>query len=646
MSAALASPAIVTHPLGMKNFRTVIRRAYAMFAPPPDITVSEWARRNRVLPKGTTSRPGPFRPEKFQVEMMDVFVDPNVHHIVIQKSTQIGYNDAVVNNVIGYVIDVDPKPIMLVEPTIDNAKDYGKKRIAPMIANCPPLREKVREATSRRAGNTLTLKEYPGGFLKLTGANAGSGLRSDPVPIVIFDEVDGYPEDVDGEGDPIEIGTRRTDQFPDYKIVKGSTPARPKEISRIVKAYERSDQREFHVPCPFCGFAQPLVWRDPVSKDYRLVYEVAENGVVVRSSVAYLCAKCRGRITERYKQQMLDAGSWIPRFPGRDVVGFYINALYSPWRENWHELAQEWSEANRERSPEKLKAFINLRLGEPWEEDGDALEAHSLRARCEKYPEDADVPNGVGLLTASVDVQSSGRLECAVKGWGAKEESWLITYQQFFGDPGREEVWNELDEFLGTKFRHASGREIAISATFIDSGGHNTDDVYKFVKARQSRRIFACRGASESGKEILSKYSLNNRLKVKLFTIGTDTAKDRIFARMKIPAPAPGFMHLPDWIDDEYLEQLTSEKAVRRYKKGRGAVREYIKTRERNEALDLEVYALAALYSLGNAKLRSLEQLATEFSTPIERETPATPATPATSTTWGNHGGFINSWRP
>src|SRR5215470_11185713 len=182
--------------------------------------------------------------------MMDAILDPNVHEIVIRKSTQIGYNDAVVNNVIGYMIDVDPKPMMLVEPTIDNAKDYGKKRVAPMIANCPALREKVHEATSRRAGNTLALKEFPGGFLKLTGANSGAGLRSDPVPVVLFDEVDGYPLDVDGEGDPIAIGTRRTDAYADYKIVKGSTPAKPKGISPIERDFLRSDMRRYKVPCP------------------------------------------------------------------------------------------------------------------------------------------------------------------------------------------------------------------------------------------------------------------------------------------------------------------------------------------------------------------------------------------------------------
>ena len=406
--------------------------------------------------------------------------------------------------------------------------------------------------------------------------------------------------------------------------------------------------------CRRPSFADVARYRKPIRKGVEglsirfaeAALRIMKNITINQTVVTYLCAKCKGRISERYKQQMLDAGSWIPRFPGREVVGFYINALYSPWRDNWRELAQEWHEANKERSPEKLKAFINLRLGEPWEEDGDALEAHALRSRCEKYPEDADVPNGVGLLTASVDVQSSGRLECVVKGWGAKEESWLISYQQFFADPGREEVWNELDEFLLTKFRHQSGREIGISATFIDSGGHNTDDVYRFVKSRQSRKIFACRGASESGKEILSKYSLNNRLRVKLFTIGTGTAKDRVFARMKIPAPAPGYMHLPDWIEEEYLEQLTSEKAVRRYKKGRGAVREYIKTRERNEALDLEVYALAALYSLGNSKLRQLGELGEELAEPIgENATDAAPRG-ATPLSWGNSSGWVNGWRP
>ncbi len=242
-------------------------------------------------------------------------------------------------------------------------------------------------------------------------------------------------------------------------------------------------------------------------------------------------------------------------------MGFHINALYSPWRENWHALAQDWHAANKEGNPEKLKAFINLRLGETWEEQGDSIEA-------------------------------------------------------VFGDPGQEHVWNELDSFLLSTWEHASGQKVKITCTMIDSGGLHTDSVYRFVRARQHRKIFALKGSSESGKEILGKFSVNNQYRVKLWLIGTDTAKDRIFARMKIPGPGPGYMHLPDFAEDEYLAQLTSEKAVRRYRRGKGTVREYLKTRARNEALDLEVYALAALYVLGQAAIRKLGELAAALRVP------------------------------
>jgi phage terminase large subunit GpA-like protein len=618
-------------PRAVAVYRKRRQAAIALFRPPEDLTVSQWAEKHRVMPKGTTARPGPFHAEKFQVEMMDVILDPLIHEVIVKKSTQIGYSDAVVNNLIGYFMDIDPKPIMLVQPTIDNAKDYGKKRITPMIEATAVLRSKVREKTSRKPGNTLALKEFPGGFLKLTGANAGSGLRSDPVPIVLFDEIDGYPLDVEGEGDPIEIGTRRTDQWPDYKIVKGSTPAKPKGFSQIDKAWDRSDQRMFHVPCPACGFMQPLLWRDieetpgedgaPPAREFRMLYTVDEDGQVIGDSVAYLCAnrECKTRIPEYRKQSMLNAGVWIPKFPGRPIAGFYLNALYSPWRQNWRALAQEWHEANEEKNPEKMKAFINLRLGETWEEQGDSLESHTLRKRCERYPEEIDVPNGVAIVTAAVDVQGD-RLEVVVKGWGKAEESWLIAYQQFFGEPGQSEVWEDVDEFLLTEFRHESGKTIKIHCALVDSGGHNSDDVYRFVKGRQHRRVFALKGSSDSGKEILGKFSLNNTYRVKLFTIGTDTAKDRIFARMKIPVPGPGYMHLPDWVDDEYLAQLTSEKRVRRIRRGR-TVREYVKTRARNEALDLEVYNLAALYTIGQWKLNRLGEPAGEGSSTQETPT-------------------------
>ncbi len=636
-------------PEAISNLKALSARVCALFAPPDEITVSEWARRYRILPRGTSARPGPFVPETYQVEMMDCILNPNIHEIVDMKSTQIGYSDAVLNNIIGYIVDVDPKPIMLVQPTIENSKDYGKKKIAPMIQACKTLREKVREPTSRRSGNTLSLKEFPGGFLKLTGANSGTGLRSDAVPIVLFDEIDAYPLDVDGEGDPLEIGARRTDTFADFKIVKGSTPAKPKGFSRIERDYDRSDRRRFHVKCPLCECPQVFWWRDPITKEYRIIYQVDDAGNVVPDSVRYVCAGCKAAIPERYKQQMLNGGRWIAEFPGRSVAGFHINALYSPWRDNWHAMAQEWVNLNRSKNPDDLKAFINLRLGETWEEAGDAIEGHVLKARLESYR--AEVPTGVGVLSASVDVQND-RLEAIVKGWGAGEESWLVAYQQFFGDPGRDEVWLEVDEFIRGEFEHESGRKVRIGATMVDSGGHHTDSVYRFAKARMAQKVFALKGSSEHAKEILGRFTLNNQYRVKLFSIGTDTAKDRIFSRLRIPTKGPGYIHLPDWLDDEYLEQLTSEKAITRYKRGRGMVREYVKMRARNEALDLEVYALAALYVQGNHIVRNLARLAEELAVPLGPPKDPEPggggqggpAAPGWQTGASGGSGWVNSW--
>lgn len=615
---------VTTHQSAYDKFLQLIREAYGFFLPPKKMTVSEWAIENRFMPKGTTSRPGHFHPEVFQIEMMNVILDPNVHEIVVMKCTGMGYSDAVLNNIIGYFIDVDPKPMMLVQPTIDNAKDYGKKRITPMIEACPSLREKVRSVTSRRPGNTLALKEYPAGFLKLTGANSGAGLRSDQLPIVAFDERDAYPVNVDGEGDPVAIGSKRTGTYADWKIIKGGTPAKPKGESPLEKEYEASDQRRFYVPCPFCECFQPFEWREKkevngeiVLGEFRLVFQIDKDGQLVKDSVAYICANplCKRRITERYKQQMLNRGKWIAKYPARPIVGFHINALYSPWRENWDQLALEWHGAIRD--PDKLKAFLNLNLAETWEEDASQVGFHVLKSRREEYGEGVDVPAGVALLTAGVDVQGD-RVECVVKGWGDKEESWLIAYQQFFGDPAQPKVWKELDEFLLTEFVHAAGARLRVAATMIDSGGSNTDDVYRFVKVRQQRRVWAVKGSSESGREVLGKFSTNNAYRVKLWSIGTDTAKDRIFGRLKIAEHGPGFCHFPkmDEVDDEYFEQLTGEKAVRRYQRGRGSVRQYVKTRPRNEALDMEVYALAGLYSLGSKIRGELKARAAALNEP------------------------------
>jgi phage terminase large subunit GpA-like protein len=557
------------------------------------LALEEWANANITLSSKDSSEPGPYRWQRTPY-VREIYQALSPEHpceqVIMIAGAQLG-KTRIGLTFVGYVIDVKPGPMLLVEPTVDLAKKVSKQRLATMIETTEVLRKKVAQARSRDSGNTMFEKEFPGGMLMITGANSAVGLRSMPIKYLFLDEIDGYPQDVDGEGDPAGLAEARTMTFARRKIFKTSTPT-IKGLSRIEFEFEQSDKRRFFLSCPHCGFKDWIRWE-------RIQWPEGQP-----EEARLLCTSCGVLIEERHKATMLAGGEWRPTGTAVNprVVGFHISTLYAPlgWRP-WADIAREFIAAKDDTS--KLKKFVNTVLGETWEERGETLDADGLRGRLEGY--DAEVPAGVGILTASVDVQGD-RLELAVKGWGAGEESWLIALSQIHGDPALTSTWLQLDKELVDSFATAHGRKLVISAVAIDSGGLHTDEVYRFVKARERRQVHgqpqivrAIKGIGGRGHEILARPSNRNRYQVHLYPVGTDAAKDTVFSRMRIAVPGPGYMHLPSWADGEYLEQLTAEKAVRRYKKGVGAVREYVKVRERNEGLDLEVYALAALYMLG-----------------------------------------------
>lgn len=579
------------------------------------LTLSDWADRHVMLSTKDSSEPGPYRTARTPyVRAIADALSPfsPVERVVWMAGAQVG-KTRVGLNWLGYVIDVAPGPMLLVEPTVDTAKKVSKQRVSTMIDSIPSLREKVSPARERDSGNTMFEKEFPGGMLMMTGANSAVGLRSMPIRNLFLDEVDGYPPDADGEGDPVSLAEKRTGTFARRKIFLVSTPT-IKGLSRIEVEYLASDQRRFFVPCPHCAFMDFIRWE-------RIQWP---EGKPLEARLA--CTACGVLIEERYKTQMLDGGEWRPTVEHGNpkIAGFHLSALYAPlgWK-SWGEIVVDWYKSKDDHK--LLQTFINTVLGETWEEAGDAVDSDNLKSRLEEYP--AEVPTGVGILTAAVDVQGD-RLELAVKGWGASEESWLIALHQIHGDPAKESTWFELDKMLVETYLHESGRKMAARIVTIDSGGQHTDEVYKFAKVRAARRVagevqhvYAIKGVG-GAREVVSRPSTSNRYKVKLFAVGVDTSKDKIFGRMHIPAPGPGFMHLPLWADEEYLEQLTAEKAVRRYKRGIGAVREYIKIRDRNEGLDLEVYNLAALYIMGMKFIAGLGELARLVALPIDRKDP------------------------
>lgn len=508
---------------------------------------------------------------------MDSVTDPTVHTIVVMKSAQVGWTE-ILNNIVGYFIDQDPCPIMVIQPTENMAETWSKDRLAPMIRDTACLRKKVKDAKARDSGNTILHKKFPGGHLTAIGANAPSNLASRPIRIVLPDEVDRYPVSAGSEGDPINLAHKRTRTYFNRKLMMGSTPT-VKGASRIEMAFEESDQRRYFVPCPECGEFDYLRWSQIQWPDGR------------PEDAYYVCAQCGCLIQESHKHWMVKNGQWRATAPFNGIAGFHIWEAYSPWS-TWGEMAVEFLKAKR--NPHTLKTFVNTSWGETWEEEGKKVDDSALYARREEYA--APVPMQALILTAAVDVQTN-RLEMEVKGWGRDEECWGIDYRVLYGDPKEKEVWETLDHLLNQEFEHESGIKMKIWVTFIDSG-YQADQVYAFCKPRQMRRIFACKG-DEGPRPILGpamkKRTGKNQRPVDLFIIGIDQGKADIYSRLEKAEPGPGYYHFPLHYTEAFFKGLTAEKMVTRFHKGFPRMQWEKMSGRDNEPLDINVYAYAAL---------------------------------------------------
>jgi len=509
--------------------------------------------------------------------MMDAVNDTDTHTVVVMTGAQIGKTEAI-NCIVGYYVCYEPSPMLVVQPTVEMAETWSKDRLAPMIRDTPALKVKVSSAGSKMSANTILHKSFPGGHITMAGANSAASLASRPIRVVLFDEVDRYPVSAGTEGDPVSLGRKRTATFWNRKIILTSTPT-IKGVSRIETEWEMSDKRRYHVPCPDCGEMQILRWAN-------VVFDKADP----KGSTVYSCVNgCV--IEESDKQWMLANGEWIAESPFSGRAGFHLNELYSPWR-RWHEVVTDFLEMKG--SPETLKTWTNTSLGEVWEEKGEEVDHSGLMDRKEPYDANS-LPDGILFITAAADVQQD-RVEALSQGWGEAHEHWDIEHKVFWGDPAKPEVWRELDQWL-LKVYMVGGQGMKAACTVIDSGGHHTDHVYNFCKARQGRRVFAGKGSSQYYAAVASKPTQAGRQRVMLYQIGTDTAKDTILLSwLKVQDHGPGYIHFPDDVDDEYFKQLTGEQRKTEYFKGAKRLK-WSKKRERNEILDLHVYNYAA-YSI------------------------------------------------
>ena len=516
---------------------------------------------------------------------MDAFNEPEVEFVTLMTSSQIGKTE-IVNNIIGYYIEHDPSPMLLIMPTLEMGNAWSKDRFAPMLRDTPSLRGKVTDARAKDSSNTILHKVFMGGHITIAGANSPASLASRPVRIVLFDEVDRFPPSAGTEGDPVKLGTKRTQNFWNRKVFHNSTPT-TKGASRIESLWEESDQRYYHVPCPHCQGFQRLQWAQVKWEKHDL------------ETVRYECIHCHSEWSEYYKSEIIEHGEWRAEHPERKKhAGFHINELYSPWS-TWRNIVESFLEAKKR--PETLKVWVNTTLGETWEdEENYSISDEQLAARIEEYVE---LPLGVVLLTAGVDVQDD-RIECLIKGWGVQDESWFVEYKTFYGTPAKPDVWRLLDDYLSQEWKHENGLTRRVVSVCVDSGGHFTQNVYEYVRMKEVRRVYAVKGMAGTGRPLIGRPSRNNKFRVLLFTIGADTAKELIFARLQIEEPGPGYMHFCRKCDEEYFKQLTGEKQVTKFSKG-FPTKVWVKVRSRNEALDCEVYALSA-YTLLNVNMDRL----------------------------------------
>lgn len=576
----------------------IVAECVKVVKPPKKLTVSQWADEYRQLSSEASAESGKWRTSRaeYQRGIMDAFSDPNIHTVVWMSSAQVGKTEILLN-IIGYFVDQDPSPILMLQPTLEMAQSFSKDRLAPMIRDTKVLTPKVKDSKAKDSGNTILHKVFPGGHITMAGANSPASLASRPVRVVLCDEVDRYPPSAGAEGDPVNLAFKRSTTFWNRKRMLVSTPT-IKGVSRIEAAYEESDKRKFYVPCPECGEYQVLLWKNVVWEK-----EIDTDGKVKKHLVEtakYFCEHCGAGWDDSARWNAIKKGEWRAEKETDGVAGFWLNEIYSPWVK-LSNMVKNFLEAKK--SPHTLKTFVNTSLGETWEEDqGEQIEDNVLMQRREDY---TLIPVQAVVLTCAVDVQDD-RLEGEIKAWGEGDECWGMLYFRIEGKPAQNRVWEDLDNYLTATYKREDGVELRISCTCIDSGGHFTDEVYKFCKKREFRRVFAVKGSSVPGRPIVSRPSKSNKLQVKLFTVGTDTAKELIFSRLQIEEFGEGYMHFNKSYDEEYFKQLTAEKRVMTMKKGR-PVMVWKPVRARNEALDITVYNLAAL-SILNPNYKKLKE--------------------------------------
>ena len=563
---------------------SVINNFMVGLRPEPNLLVSEWAQRYRIVPGATSASPGIWRNDTapYLSEIMDCLSPSHpCSTVTFQKSAQVGGTE-IGTNWLGYIIDISPGPTLVVHPTIAAGKNWSREKLSPSISVSTRLQEKVEPQKSRDGGSTTDHKAFAGGFIVISGSNSSAGLRQKSIRFVLKDDWDEWTYDADGHGDPDKMVNARQMAFHvsgQSKTYQVSTPT-IHSLSRIEAAFEQSDQRFFYVPCPYCNFQQKLFW-----KNLKFSKTLPHNA-------KYQCINCQELIHHYQKRMMLLNGKWIAAQSGSRQPGFAINALYSPFT-TWDNMVQAFLEAKDDTM--QLRTWVNLWLGEAWKSRGVGPRWQELASRPRTY-DLGTVPSCEVILTCGVDL-GKDYLHYEVVAWGTGKTSWSIDYGRILGDVTLPACWDQLTEKLETPYADVNGNLYGITMMAIDSGYHTTL-VYDYV--RNKRRTMPVKGAvgntlfTVGRGTSIDKAATGKAKRLQVYMVGTWPLKTEFYANLNKTDPnQKGYCHFSKDHDEDFFKQITSETFSGGKKNGK-PYGEWI-VNGANHGLDARIYAMGAL---------------------------------------------------
>jgi phage terminase large subunit GpA-like protein len=577
----------------------LLKKTLRNFLPPEKLTVTEWADKYRYLSPEASAIAGKYKSSHtpYMREVMDAFSDPNIEKIFVVSSSQIGKTETELN-ILGYIVDNDPCGVIFAVPTINDAKEFSKERVMPLIRDNPRVRAKFGRMRTKNSSNTIREKTFTGGVLNIVGVNVASQLASKPRRVVLADEIDRWTTNTEKEGDPFGLLEARTLTFYNRKIVAVSTPT-IKGHSRIESHFYTGTQEYWSYECPKCKKYSHIQFAN-IKFKYDLEVERNKKTYQVKS-VHWECPHCKGLFTENVMKNQ--PAKWIAHNPEaikNRIRSFWLNGFCSPFpTASWNYIVWKFLDAGKD--PEKLQTVFNTLLGEMWEDRQDLATEDEMLKRRELY--DAELPEGVLFLTCGVDTQDN-RLEYEVVGHGFHNEKWGIKKGVIMGRPSRTDTWDRLDDILKHSYTFKNGKALKIGITLVDSGGHYAPEVKRACRNRQHLNVFAIKGTATSDLNSTAPYvSLPKLINVEknnpnekcwLYTINVNHGKHFIYDCLKVKEQGEMYYHFPSntdaGYDERYFNGLLSEVEVIRGNKVQWVV---LAGHERNEPLDCRNYANA-----------------------------------------------------